>query len=83
MKPSIRKQGGQWTLTRPGFGFSPVPTVTEHATWKDARAALLGDAVGSAGPITERAYTAYTPGLTAGWGRAFRPRWIEMGGPRR
>jgi hypothetical protein len=83
VKPSIRKQGNQWTLTRPPYGFAQAAEVTTHESWKAARQALLGDAPGSAGPSNERAYTTYTPGLSAGWGMAFRPRWIEMGGPRR
>lgn len=53
MKPSIRKQDNRWVLTRPAFGFGQ-PQVTSHASWKAAREKLLGDAVGSAGPIVER-----------------------------
>lgn len=54
MKPKITKQGDCWQLARPGYGFSP-PEVTEHATWREARARLLGTAVGSAGAQLERA----------------------------
>ena len=55
MKPSIRKQDGRWVVQRPGYGFSTAPTVTEHDSWLQARQALLGTAVGSAGPQWERA----------------------------
>lgn len=60
MKASIRKRDGRWLLTRSACGFSSAPTVTEHATWGEARRALLGPAVGSAGPLIERASTPYT-----------------------
>jgi hypothetical protein len=55
VKPTIRKQDGHWLLTRPGYGFAATATVTEHATWLQARQALLGTAVGSAGAQVERA----------------------------
>jgi hypothetical protein len=55
VKPSIRKQDGHWLLTRPGFGFSAAPRVSEHASWGEAKRALLGQAVGTAGPQWERA----------------------------
>jgi hypothetical protein len=54
VKPSIRKLDGTWALTRPAFGFGQ-PEVTCHGSWKAARDALLGTAVGSAGPTLERA----------------------------
>lgn len=68
MKPSIRKRDGRWVLTRPGFGFAPVADVTVHGSWRAARAALLGDAVGSAGPIVERGF--HTLPALNDWGRA-------------
>lgn len=55
MKPSIRKRDGRWVLTRPPFGFARVCEVTEHLSWKAARAALLGTAPAAAGSQTERA----------------------------
>lgn len=62
-KASIRKQGGCWVLVRPLFGFTLCAEVTLHATWRDARRALLGTGVGSASPITERAagYRSWIP----------------------
>lgn len=41
--------------TPPGYGFNGKPSVSVHATWSEARAKLLGAAVGSAGPQWERA----------------------------
>lgn len=68
MKPSIRKSGGRWVLTRPAFGFSTSDEVTLHESWKAARAALLGAAPASAGASSERGH--FTLGLTAnGWSR--------------
>lgn len=55
MKPSIRKQDGRWLLTRPGYGFGSSESVQVCGSWAEARAALLGTAVGSAGPQWERA----------------------------
>lgn len=64
MKPSIRKQDGRWILTRPGYGFGSTGSVKVCGSWAEARAALLGTAVGSAGPQWERA--AALPGLRYG-----------------
>lgn len=59
MKPTIRKAGDRWVLTRPAFGFARSDEVTLHESWKAAWAALLGDAVGSAGPIVERGHPTF------------------------
>lgn len=55
MKPSIRKQDGQWRVTRPSYGFNPVPTVEQFPTWK-AAVASLRTAPASAGASTERGF---------------------------
>ena len=70
MKPSIRKAGVRWVLTRPSFGFATADTVTLHESWKAATAALLGDGVGSAGPIVERGH--HTLPQLNDWGRPHR-----------
>lgn len=69
MKPSIRKQDGLWTLTRPPYGFAQAAEVTTHESWKAARQALLGDAVGSAGPSMERGHHTLRPLGVGGWPR--------------
>lgn len=56
MKPTIRKAGTRWVLTRPAFGFACSDEVTMHESWKAARDALLGDVVASAGPQVERGH---------------------------
>lgn len=60
MKPTIRKSGGRWVLTRPAFGFATSDEVTLHESWKAARDALLGDVVASAGPQVERGHYSLT-----------------------
>ena len=50
-KPSIRKQGGCWQVTRPGYGFNPGST-SRYPSWRAAVASL--PAPGSAGPIVEQ-----------------------------
>lgn len=54
MKPSIRKQDGQWLVTRPGYGFNPVPAVVEFGSWKAAVASLTSGTA-SASSVVERA----------------------------
>lgn len=69
MKPTIRKAGDRWVLTRPGFGFATSDTVTLHESWQAARTALLGSAPAAAGASVERGhYTLTSPGQT-GWPR--------------
>jgi hypothetical protein len=69
VKASIRKHDGQWTLTRPPYGFASAPEITVHASWKAARLALLGDAPASAASSAERG--SYTMGAynSARWPR--------------
>jgi hypothetical protein len=68
VKPTIRKAGNRWVLTRPAFGFARSDEVTLHPSWKAARAALLAAAPAAAGASTERGH--FTLGLTAnGWSR--------------
>lgn len=55
MKPSIRKAGDRWVLTRPAFGFSTSDEVTLHESWK-AAVASLRTALGSAGASSERGH---------------------------
>lgn len=79
MKPSIRKQDGRWQLTRPGYGFSAGPTTTEHDSWQEAKQALIGQAVGTAGASIERAGSQWVPGLRSHRGtQSGRPRWIDL-----
>lgn len=68
VKPSIRKQDGHWVVTRPAFGFGRVE-VTTHGSWKAAKAALLGEAVASAGPLLERGHHTLRPLNDRGWPR--------------
>lgn len=53
MKPSIRKQGGTWTVLRPGYGFSNA-SITEYPSWRRAVDSLTVG-TGSAAAIAERA----------------------------
>jgi hypothetical protein len=65
VKASIRKLDGQWVATRPGYGFGRSE-VTRHGSWKAAKEALFGSAVGSAAASFERGH--YTLGTTShGW----------------
>lgn len=64
MKPTIRKLNGQWTVHRPGYGF----TASQVAVFGSWRAALeaLHTAPASAGPLTEHGH--YSMGLRdQGW----------------
>jgi hypothetical protein len=67
MKPVIRKQDGQWVVTRPGYGFAAGVVATSHGSWKDAVASLRS--APAAGVGSERGvYTLTSPGQ-AGWPR--------------
>lgn len=52
MKPSIRKHGDLWVLSRPGYGFCP-DTVEEFGSWK-AAVGSLRTAPASAAASAER-----------------------------
>jgi len=54
-KPIIRKQGDEWTVTRPGYGFSG-PSTSTHESWRAAVRSL--SSLGAAGPQLERAAAA-------------------------
>lgn len=69
MKPTIRKAGGRWVLTRPAFGFASSDEVTLHPSWKAARTALLGKAPASAGSSAERGQHTLKPLGAGGWPR--------------
>lgn len=55
MKPSIRKAGNRWVLTRPAFGFACSDEVTLHASWQ-AAVASLRSAPASATATAERGH---------------------------
>lgn len=55
MKPSIRKENGEWVVTRPGYGFNPQDTVEEFGSWK-AAVASLRSAPGSSCASSERGF---------------------------
>lgn len=42
VKPRITRQAdGYWLVARPSFGFSPLPSVTVHVSWRDAVGSLV------------------------------------------
>jgi hypothetical protein len=47
MKPSIRKAGDRWVLTRPSFGFATSDEVTLHVSWREACDALRSAPAGA------------------------------------
>lgn len=75
VKPTIRKAGTRWVLTRPAFGFATSDEVTLHESWKAAVAALR-TAPASAGASSERGY--FTLGMTSRWGMSSRRGTIRM-----
>lgn len=67
MKPSIRKVDGRWTVSRPGYGFSPA-TVEPFDSWREA-ADSLRSAPASASASAERGSFTLQPLGQAGWPR--------------